>query len=179
MSSKSATTSAPNHTWNPWPISIISFFTVAILGCGTFIAFCSRHPAELVAADYYEQEVRYQGQIERIQRAQADAQLADITYDRALKRITISLPPGHSHGNVLGKIQLYRPSAIDQDQQVAFAPDANGLQVLDAARLRPGLWKVRLFWTVDNKEFYIDRKLVIGSLPAAALQGDGHDKLTL
>jgi hypothetical protein len=82
--------------WNPWPVSIIVFFTVALLSCGAMIVFCNRHPADLVAADYYEQEVRYQGQIERLQRAQQRGQLASVAYDPAQRQITVSLPPNQS-----------------------------------------------------------------------------------
>ena len=39
--------------FDPWPVSIVAFFSLAILGCGTFIAFCSRHPADLISPNYY------------------------------------------------------------------------------------------------------------------------------
>src|SRR6266851_3571131 len=113
---------------NPWPICIISFFAVALIGCGTFIAFCSRHPADLVAADYYEQEVRYQGQINRIQHAGQSAQLAAVAYDAVSQCITISLSPSQSQSHATGKVQLYRPSATDLDREVKFEPNAAGVQ---------------------------------------------------
>src|SRR5215831_17336740 len=97
------------RSWNPWTISIIAFFTVAIIGCGTFIAFCSRHPADLVAADYYEQEVRYQSQIDRLQHAQQPTPSVAVTYDARTKLISIALPPNHSQHQASGTIQLYRP----------------------------------------------------------------------
>src|SRR5690348_6687815 len=101
---------------NPWPICISSFFVVALIGCGTFITFCSKHPADLVASDYYEQEVRYQGQLNRIKHSAQGAQLAAITYDPVTQRITISVPPHQSQARPTGNVQLYRPAAIDQDR---------------------------------------------------------------
>ena len=50
----------PASGWNPWPAAIIAFFTLAVLGCGAFVAFCARHPADLISANYYEEEVRFQ-----------------------------------------------------------------------------------------------------------------------
>src|SRR5215467_11377784 len=120
--------------WNPWPISIIAFFTSAIIGCGTFIAFCSRHPADLVAADYYEQEVRYQGQIDRAQHAQ-QATPASITYDATTKLISVALPPNYSQHKSSGNIQLYRPSATNLDRQLKLTPDQHGVQTIDASSL--------------------------------------------
>jgi nitrogen fixation protein FixH len=154
------------RSWNPWPISIIAFFTVAIVGCGTFIAFCSRHPADLVAADYYEQEVRYQSHIERLQHAQQPAATAVVTYDAKAKLISIALPPNHSQTKASGTIQLYRPSATNLDRQLKLAPDEQGLQTIDASSLLPGLWKIRVSWTADEKDYFLDQKIVIGAKPS-------------
>jgi len=145
--------------FNPWPVSIISFFVVALIGCGTFIGFCSRHPADLVSADYYEQEVRYQRQINRIQRA---SQLGSVTYDAAQKRIIIALPRNQSQTVVTGTIQLYRPSAINLDRQIELEPNRDGVQTLDASALLPGLWKVRVSWTFEHQEYFLEQKLTLG-----------------
>jgi hypothetical protein len=150
------------QSWNPWPISIIAFFTVAIIGCGTFIAFCSRHPADLVAADYYEQEIRYQGQIDRLQHATQAAHAATVIYDAKTRLISIALPPNHSQSKPSGSILLYRPSTTDRDRQLRLAPDEQGVQTIDASSLLPGLWKVRVSWTEDQKGYYLDQTIVVG-----------------
>lgn len=158
--------STPNTSvsrFNLWPISIIAFFSVAILGCGTFIAFCSRHPADLISPNYYEEEVRYQGQIERLQHTQQRATRASVSYNAATKHITISLPPEHSSLRPAGHIQLYRPSAVNLDRQVNLETDPGGTQSIDAANLVPGLWKVRVSWTVADRDYFIDQKVVIPS----------------
>jgi nitrogen fixation protein FixH len=155
MSSKTGT------PFNPWPISIIAFFSVAILGCGTFVAFCSRHPADLISANYYEDEVRYQGQMERIHRAQQPDQTASVGLDAAGKQITVALPMHPSAAKPEGKIQLYRPSAANLDRQLPLNVNATGTQVIDAASLAPGLWKVRVRWSVGDRDYFIDQKILI------------------
>ena len=147
--------------WNPWPVSIIAFFTLAILGCGTFVAFCNRHPADLVAADYYEQELRYQGQIDRIRHAQQNARSASVTYDAAGRCIRICLRPGQSSAHAAGQIQLYRPSAASLDRELKLAPGADGVQTIDASALAPGLWQVRVSWRVEQQDYFMDQKVVI------------------
>ena len=146
---------------NLWPVSIIAFFTVAIIWCSTFIVFCSRHPADLISANYYEEEVRYQGHINRVQQTQERAPLASIVYDAAVRRIRISLPVDASQSKVVGKIELYRPSAANLDRQMNLEVDAGGIQAIDAASLLPGLWKVRVTWTADSREYFIDQKIVV------------------
>lgn len=149
--------------FNPWPVSIIAFFTVAIIGCGSFVAFCSRHPADLVAADYYEQELRYQGQIDGLQRARQRAQTTAVTYDAKARLISIALPPFPAESRPTGKIQLYRPSATNQDRQFTLEPNADGVQTIDTSNLLPGLWKVRVTWTVAHEDYFVDQQIVLGS----------------
>jgi nitrogen fixation protein FixH len=151
---------APRAPFNPWPVSIIAFFTVAIIGCGTFIAFCSRHPADLVAVDYYEQEIRYQGQIDGLQNARQGSQTAIVTYNAKAKLISVSLPHDPLHSTT-GKVQLYRPSALNLDRQFTLELSPSGVQTIDASALLPGLWKVRVSWTAGQQNYFVDRPIVI------------------
>ncbi len=155
--------SPASQPWNPWPISIIAFFVIALIGCGTFVAFCSRHPADLVASDYYEQEIRFQGQIDRIHRTQQQASQASVSYEAASRQITITFPPVSPEKKITGQIQLYRPSAANLDKTLRLEPDAKGLQIIDAANLSPGLWKVRVSWTMNDQGYYLDQSVVVGS----------------
>ncbi len=151
----------PSSRWNPWPVSIITFFAIALLGCGSFIAFCNRHPADLVAADYYEQEVRYQRQMDQLQNAQAQGAGASVAFDAAHTCIRISFPANDPSEPRSGSIQLYRPSAIGLDREYKLATDAQGVQVIDASDLAPGLWKARVSWKVGSQSFLIDQKIVV------------------
>jgi hypothetical protein len=148
---------------NLWPISIISFFSVAILGCITFVTFCSRHPADLISPNYYEDEVKYQGHIDRLQQTRERASLASVSYDTGTRTIMVSIPSEIAAGNPTGQIQLYRPSALNQDQLVKLELDARGRQTLNAAKLLPGLWKIRVSWTVAEHQYFIDQRLVVPS----------------
>jgi nitrogen fixation protein FixH len=142
-------------------VSIISFFALAILGSVIFVSFCLRHPVDLVAADYYEQEIRYQGQIDRIRQTQSLAASAAAKYDPQTRTITVSLPPDQAQGQASGTIHLYRPSTERQDRQIPLAPGTDGVQTIDARDLLPGLWKVRVSWTVGRQEYYLDQRIVV------------------
>src|SRR5215471_8865308 len=96
----------PKRSFNPWPVSIIAFFAVAICCAVGFVIFCSRQTTDLVAADYYEQEVRYQDQLDRVHRAASLQAPATVDYDNAVRRITISLPADHVQQSPKGWIQL-------------------------------------------------------------------------
>jgi nitrogen fixation protein FixH len=147
-----------------WPISIIVFFGVAIVGIVLFVAFCNLHSEELVSADYYEQEVRFQGQMERVQRTQALGAKPGVRFDAAARVIRLEFPAGVLESSTTGHVMLYRPSARQQDREIQFDPALGGSQTIDASQLSPGLWRVRTSWTTAGREYFAEEKLVIPAL---------------
>jgi hypothetical protein len=156
--------STPRSTrWNPWPVAIIAFFVVAVISAVSFVVFCNRNPADLIASDYYDQEIRFQGQIDRVERTQIAAPGATVHYDASNNAITITLPPEHASAQPTGNIDLYRPSALAQDQHLKLAISAAGQQQIDASKLAGGLWKVRVHWSAAGKDYFLDQKIVVTS----------------
>ena len=147
---------------NLWPFAITAFFSVAICCAVAFVIFCVRQREDLVTADYYEQEVHYQDQLDRVHRAASLQAPATIAYDEVSRRITIALPAEQLAHQLKGWIQLYRPSAAELDQKLPLQVDATGAQVVDASKLSAGLWHVRVSWTANGEDYYYDQKLVIG-----------------
>ena len=156
-----AANSPASSRWNPWPVSIVAFFTLAILAGVAFVIFCSLHPSELVAEDYYEQEIRYQSQLDQMERVRASGSLASIQYNADLKSITISIPESQGQAQPTGKVELYRPSSANLDQSIKLDVDGQGSQQIDAGSLQPGLWKIKVSWSVGGKDYYLDRKIRI------------------
>jgi hypothetical protein len=157
--------SMPAKPFNPWPWAIVAFFTVAVCGVVAFVIFCNRHGTDLVARDYYEQELRHQQQMDRARRAAALATPLQVAYDAPARAITLRLPEAQRTAAVTGSIQLYRPSAAQQDRVVPLRVDAGGGQTIDASALSDGLWHVRVTWSLNGEEFFHDQKLVIGAKP--------------
>jgi hypothetical protein len=148
---------------NLWPYGIILAFVLFISGTVSLVVMACSQRVDLVNNNYYEQELQYQAQIDRATRANGLASQARIDYDGARKSIVVSLPRDQAGHKVVGQIQLYRPSAAGMDRQFDLQPDARGTQSLDASRLSPGLWWVRLSWVVEQQEYFVDQKLVIRS----------------
>ncbi len=148
---------------NPWPYAITAWFVVFITGVVTWVTFAMRQQTDLVGNDYYEQEINYQQQLDRLNRTRLiNAQLA-VGYDTAQDAITITLPAAQASRATTGSIQLYRPSDAKLDHKFKLAANADGSQRLDARKLRPGLWKVRVEWTVDGQGYFFDQPVVVGS----------------
>lgn len=146
--------------FNPWPYAIIAWFVLFATGMAAWVVVAVRNDVDLVRDDYYEQEILFQQQIDRVARTGAAGQ-AGLDYDAAAKAITIQLPAGHARQHASGRIDLYRPSDARLDHQFTLVLNGDGVQQLDARALRPGLWKVRVQWKVNGEEFYFDRQIII------------------
>jgi nitrogen fixation protein FixH len=151
---------------NPWPLGIIITFALFFAGTVGLVVMACSQKVDLVSADYYEQELKFQGRIDRVEHTRSAATQATVAYEATQRCITISLPAEQAQHKVWGSVELYRPSAAGMDRAVKFEPDASGVQRIDAAGMAPGLWRVRVTWTAEKENYYLDQKVVVGSKPS-------------
>jgi nitrogen fixation protein FixH len=147
--------------FNPWPLGVI--LALVLFGAGTaglVVLACSQR-SDLVRADYYDQEIRHQEQMNRVARTRRAAPDARATYDAHQQSISLSLPALHAQLVPQGQILLYRPSAANLDRRYPLDLDAAGTQQLDARELPPGLWQVQVSWIADQEEYFYSQKLVV------------------
>ena len=145
---------------NLWPTSIVGFFVLAIIFLVTFVAWAMRQREDLVSGDYYEREVRYQQQLDSMNRSHTLAAQVVVTFDPAQQAIVITLP-GDKRQGATGQVHLYRPSDARLDRDLPLALSADGIQKLDAKRLDNGLWKVRVQWNVNGQEYFLDQPVIV------------------
>ena len=150
-------------TRNLWPYGITLAFVLFGVGTTSLIVLACSQKNELVSSGYYEQEIKFQGQIDRLDRTRRLSAQASVAYDHLRKAITISLPTEKPSRGISGRIQLYRPSAAGLDRELPLELNEQGVQSVDVSALRPGLWKVRVSWTAENQDYFIDQKVVVGS----------------
>src|SRR5579859_2706144 len=102
------TSTPPKPRRNPWPIAIVAWFVIFTTFTVGIVAYISHQKMDLVRGDYYDDEIRYQEQLDRMNRTAEMQGRVAIDYDRAREAITISLPPLAGHADVAGRIRLYR-----------------------------------------------------------------------
>jgi nitrogen fixation protein FixH len=148
--------------WNPWPWSILAFFCLLVPAVVAYVVFASRQTMDLVRKDYYEEELRFQHQIDAQSRAASAGKPAHVEFDGQQRVLRVSIPSLSGVGrSSSGSLELYRPSDATLDRRVALAPGVDGVQQVDARGLRPGLWRVKLSWTAGQQEFFHADSVVI------------------
>jgi hypothetical protein len=139
--------------FNGWPWGIAAVLVAFAAGVAVLVVIALRNPHELVARDYYEQELRYQEQIDRRTRASALPAGLQVRADAADGCIEITFPEGQVSQGLTGNVRLYRPSDAGLDRTLPVATDASGVQRVGTDGLAPGLWRLRVEWAAGGKQY--------------------------
>ena len=153
---------------NLWPYAIITWFIVFASSLAAWITFTLHQRTDLVRSDYYEEEVHYQGQLDRLNRTAAVRDQIRVEYDASIAEVRVQLPPGHGETHPTGQISFYRPSDSAHDFHLPLNVDTQGVHRSSGIPLRGGLWKLRVEWSVAGKEFYFEQSLVADESPTVA-----------
>lgn len=144
---------------NLWPIGIIATFVLFVGSLACVVVIASTHRDSLVSNNYYEEELKFQNQIDAAARAQKMG--ASVTQEMASGKVVIRLPVSQMKEELVGTIEFYRPSAAGMDHALKLAPTADGTQTINTANLASGPWTVRVNWTVAGQNYFIEQKLII------------------
>jgi nitrogen fixation protein FixH len=147
---------------NPWPYAIALYFVVFITAMTTWIVFAVRNDQQLVRKDYYEQELKFQTDIDGQTRAAAVK--VSVNYDSIKQTVTVGLPSKIASGS----IYFYRPSDSRLDREIKLALK-EGSQSIDVRNFETGLWKVRLTWFTDGAEYRYNEMLVLAPAKVSSL----------
>jgi nitrogen fixation protein FixH len=135
-----------------WGYGIAAVYTTFALATLSFVAFTMTQKVELVATDYYAQEVAYEKQIQRVRETRdlANAVTCALTADGQF--IRLQMPPEMAAAQ--GTVLLYRPSESALDQELKLNLDDDGSQTISTAKLTKGAWRVKVTWAHAGREFY-------------------------
>jgi nitrogen fixation protein FixH len=145
--------------FNPWPVGIMMFFTMLFMGLAIVIVIASMHRETLVSENYYEQELKFQGQIEAAGRAEKSG--AKLGCDAAAKKVFVSLPAEQLDHNFSGKIYFYRASAPELDRELPLEPKSDGGQAVDVSGFAAGAWTVSVRWNAGGQDYFLEQKIKI------------------
>jgi len=119
-----------------------------------------RQDFHLVAENYYEKEIQYQGEIDRIRNARALKEQIVIEYTPATQSVQLTYPRNHVNA-IKGKIYFFRPSSSREDQEFVIDPDEKGIQVISVRSLKKGLWQLKVNWTHGPSQYQEEKNLIL------------------
>jgi nitrogen fixation protein FixH len=111
---------------------------------------------DLVTEKYYQQELKYQGQIEAEKNSQTLEE--NVSVNQTADGVIVSFPKNLDYKNIKGKVFLYRPSNKQLDFEIPISISSKYLLVPEK-RLLDGRWNINIFWSYKNKDYLFKEEL--------------------
>ncbi len=136
-----------------WGHGIILFFMTFL----SFMAFmfykCMQQDFDLVAENYYAQEIAYQETINQQENANHLATKPVFS----LEKDSLSLQ--FHKAATTGKIYVFRPSDDELDFEEKLILDTKLQQKFPLSKFEKGFYKLRISWEQDQQKYYIEQRI--------------------
>ncbi|MDF9795995.1 hypothetical protein OKW21_001258 [Catalinimonas alkaloidigena] len=141
-----------------WGYKIVFAFSVFVVFIVFLVVKSFQQNIDLVAEDYYKQEIQYQQQIDKINNSHALNER--ITFIQENQQLMVQFPEELNH-QLEGEINLFRPSDARFDVNTKIAVDSKLRQWIPTSDLLKGYYKVKVDWTDGVKDYYVEESLYI------------------
>ncbi|MFP4091579.1 MAG: FixH family protein [Cyclobacteriaceae bacterium] len=137
----------------------IAIVFIAFVGLMVFMVIKSfQVNVDLVAEDYYKQEIEFQQQIDKTNNA---SELAErLSFKQENQQLIIQFPALFEQG-VHGEISFFRPSDKRFDVNTKITLDENHRQSISTTDLAKGYYKIKLDWKNGSKAYYHEESVFI------------------
>jgi nitrogen fixation protein FixH len=140
-----------------WGKKIMIVYISFVVGMLILVWVCVKQRMDLVSADYYPRELKFQQQIDASGNAAALSQAVSVV--KLENEIRIQLPREMKNKNISGQIWFYCPSNARNDVKMPLQVNMEGVQNVAASEMKPGAYIVKIDWEADQKHFYSENKI--------------------
>jgi hypothetical protein len=135
-----------------WGKSIVLVFILFAVFIGVLVTVCVKQDISLVSKNYYEEELDYQKQIERMNNTSRLPVKPVISVSNGSLQITYSTLQQVDEG----QLKLFRPSDVHFDRQFKVQPFLNPIQYFDVHDFPKGMYRARMQWSSNGKEYFME-----------------------
>lgn len=141
-----------------WGAKIVMVYVVFIAGILFMVFKSSSEKTDLVTADYYAKELKYQDKIDEMNRVVALS--ASVEFEVKADVLTIRFPKDFAGKKLTGEAVLYCPSDENKDLKNKFTLQDEPLKVIIPAKNK-GLHELHLSWQEGGVAYYFEKKIFI------------------
>jgi hypothetical protein len=135
-----------------WGKSILAVYIGFVLLMVFMVYMASMQDFDLVAKDYYKQEIEYQTKIDANKNQTNSNNKWQII--SMSNQIEISLANFAASKKPVGKIEFYRPSNSKLDVMKDLDLNAEGKMFISAQNFKTGPYLIKINYTIENKSYF-------------------------
>jgi hypothetical protein len=141
-----------------WGFGIAIFYIIFVLALVFQVWKSTTYDNSLVEKDYYAKDLAYQDHYTKLVNARSleqDLRIVELPQKQA---VGFYFPA--QLGPISREIHFFCPSTSQLDFRLPIQTDGAYSQMVPTAKLKRGLWKVKVDWQADGKEFYKEEAIV-------------------
>jgi nitrogen fixation protein FixH len=143
-----------------WGFGIVVAFVSFIAFIMYFVISMSannKYSHDLVASDYYKQELNFQKKIDATKNGNNLKE--NIKIERVKKGMKIIFPKDLKVQDIKGKVFLYRPSNKQLDFEMPIAVSDSSYLLMPDKRLLDGRWNIIVDWTYKKQSYLFKKEI--------------------
>lgn len=137
-----------------WGTGIFLFYSFFAFTLFYQVYKSTQYDHSLVVDNYYEEDLKYQSTLDKLNNSSALTTPLKINYYEGLHIVELEFPEGIKQ--ITGSILFYRASNKKEDIRLPIRAGAENCLDIFVRTLAPGLWKIEVDWVGDGKHF-LDR----------------------
>lgn len=137
-----------------WGFRIILAFIVFIGFISMLVIMAVNQEWHLVSRNYYEQEIEYQEQINRMKNASGLSEKIRIEYSKNSGEAVIQIPSELKGETISGNVHFFRLSDASLDKVFELNINEHGQQAFDLSTFKRGLWKVKISFQAKGIDYF-------------------------
>ncbi|MEO6914358.1 MAG: FixH family protein [Chitinophagaceae bacterium] len=141
-----------------WGNKILVTFIAFVLLIGTLVYKSVTQKVELVSADYYNDELKFQEKIDGNENAN---KFSNVEVYQNAEEVNIQLPKELKGLAVEGEAWFYCPENSDNDRKIPMQVSEEGIMRIDKTKLVKTNYQVKLSWRHGNEKFYNEQKILV------------------
>ena len=144
-------------SWGTGISIVIVLFLIITIGQVIFISTTIDY--DLLEEEYYEAEIQFQSQIEKVKRTNELTEQLKIKLTD--KFIEFNFPSIFRSNTITGIINFYKPAddLLDKVENIKLDEDNKMFSGYD--QLSSGLWKIKINWSVDEIQYYNEKIVML------------------
>ncbi len=137
--------------WGHGITIFLVIFVVTTVSVVVLIITDDTYNHELVSENYYEDELKFQEEIDKVN--DASKLTSNVKYRVSKEGVLITFPSDFDYAKVSGNIEMKRPSKKILDFVMPVELDENYQILIPAQKAIQGKWKMVIDWKVGEQEF--------------------------
>ena len=140
-----------------WGTGIAVFYILFMVVLVSVVIKTKSYDHSLVMNNYYEEDLKYQQQYDKL--ANTQAMDTPVLINQQPDKVTIQFPKEMEDVN--GEVWMFRPSNAKQDFRLPIQVSGENVMEIPTGSMSQGRWKIKVDWQSSSKKFYKEETIVL------------------